>query len=177
MLTVLRAVDRWVLRLSLGTAMALLALMSVITFWQVLTRFVLERPSTWSEVTARSLMIWMVYLGLVACLRAGSLISVDLLIARVPPASRKFLAIAIAGVTLGVLGVMVWYGWAMTERTARQTIAGVSDPFFGQKISIGFIYAAIPVGAALSIVATLARLAEELTGHLVHRQGPATHDV
>jgi len=67
MLTVLRAIDRWVLRLSLWTAMALLALMSVITFWQVLTRFVLERPSIWSEVTARSLMIWMVYLGLVAC--------------------------------------------------------------------------------------------------------------
>ena len=177
MAALLTFVDRLVVRAALGLAMVLMVLMSCITFWQVLTRFVLERPSTWSEVTARSLMIWMVYLGLVVCLRRGMLISVDLLVTRAGPSLRRILAVLLAGLTLGVLGVMVWYGWSMAERTAGQRLAGLSDPISGSGVSIAWVYAAIPVGAALGILATLARLAEELRGEARHDLGPATHDV
>ena len=177
MIALLSAIDRLVARVTLATAMALLALMSVITFWQVITRFVLEEPSTWSEVTARSLMIWMVYLGLAVALRSGSLIAVDLLMEKLPAALRKVLAIALAAITLGVLAVMVWYGWLMAERTATQSIAGLSNPFTGNTISIGLVYAAIPVGAALSVIAVIARLAEDLAQGVPVHAGPATHDV
>src|SRR5690606_5887778 len=84
MIAVLRAIDRIVVSVSLGVATFLMALMSCVTFYQVLTRFVFERPSTWSEVTARWLMIWMVYLGLVATLRMGALIAIDLILELVP---------------------------------------------------------------------------------------------
>jgi len=177
MIAVLRAVDRLIVRLALGLAMALLALMSCITFYQVLTRFVLERPSMWSEVTARSLMIWMVYLGLVACVRGGALISIDMLINAVRPRLRRLLAVLIAGLSLGVLGVMVWYGWAMAERASGQTLAGLADPITGAPISIGLVYAAIPVGAALSMVAALSRLADEFAGTAEARPGAAAHDI
>jgi len=162
MLSVLQTIDRWVVRLSLGVAMVLLALMSCVTFYQVITRFVLESPSTWSEVTARALMIWMVYLGLVATLRMGALISIDLIFELVPDAVRRLLSLVIAAVTLAVLCVMIWYGWLMAERTSSQTLAGLVDPITGMRISIGIVYAAIPVGAALSVVAVLARLVEDL---------------
>ena len=177
MIAVLRGADRLVARAVLGSAMALLALMSLVTFWQVLTRFVLREPSTWSEVTARSMMIWMVYLGLAAALRSGSLIAVDVLMGTLPPALRKALSAAIAAVTLSVLGVMVWFGWAMARRTQFQSIAGVVNPFTGETISIAVVYAAIPVGAALSVIAVVARLAEEMAGQVVPVSGPATHDV
>ena len=177
MLALLRGVDRLVVGTALGTATALLALMACVTFWQVLTRFVFEEPSTWSEVTARSLMIWMVYLGLVAVLRSGSLIAVDVLMAALPAKLRKGLALVVAAISLAVLGVMVWYGWAMAERTAAQTIAGLTNPLTGGKISIGLVYAAIPIGAALSIVAVIARLAEDLAGGVEAHAGPATKDV
>ena len=177
MIALLSAIDRLVARATLGVAMGLLALMSVITFWQVITRFILEEPSTWSEVTARSLMIWMVYLGLAVALRSGSLIAVDLLMEKLPAALRKVLAVAVAAITLGVLAVMVWYGWLMAERTATQSIAGLVNPLTGSTVSIGLVYAAIPVGAALSVIAVIAKLAEDLAKGVPVHAGPATHDV
>ena len=164
MASILTAIDRIVVRAAMAVAMVLLALMSCVTFYQVITRFVLERPATWTEVTARSLMIWMVYLGLVAALRSGTLISIDLVLTSVPDRIRKAMATAIAVLTLFVLGVMVWYGWSMAERTSSQSLAGLTDPITGSSISIGLVYAAIPIGAALSVVAVIARLVEELFG-------------
>lgn len=164
MASILTAIDRIVVKAAMGVAIVLLALMSCVTFYQVITRFVLERPATWTEVTARSLMIWMVYLGLVATLRSGTLISIDLVLTSVPDRIRKVMATAIALLTLFVLGVMIWYGWSMAERTSSQSLAGLTDPITGSSISIGLVYAAIPIGAALSVVAVIARLAEELFG-------------
>ncbi len=172
MLRVLRTIDSLVVKAALGAAMVLLALMSGVTFYQVITRFVFESPSIWSEVAARSLMIWMVYLGLVAVLRSGSLISIDLVFDLAPEPMRKALAIVMAGLTLAVLGVMIWYGWAMAERTSSQGLAGLANPLTGRPISIGLVYAAVPIGAALSVIAVVARLAEDLG-----RSGPTEHAI
>lgn len=162
MLTALRAVDRVVFNVTLTLAMALLVTMAAVSFYQVTTRFVFEQPSTWSEVTSRSLQIWMVYLGLVAAFRTGSLMAVDMLQRLAPKGLKIVVMCAIAGLSLGVLAVMFWFGWAMAERVRFQTLAGVDNPFTGGGISIALVYTAIPVGAALSIVAVIARLAEDL---------------
>ncbi|GGK29702.1 TRAP transporter small permease [Salinarimonas ramus] len=163
MLTALKLVDRAVFHVTLTLAMILLVTMAAVSFYQVTTRFVFEQPSTWSEVTSRSLQIWMVYLGLVAAFRTGSLMAVDML-QRLAPKTLKIVVIcAIAGLNLGVLAVMFWYGWSMAERVRFQTLAGVDNPFTGGGISIAIVYTAIPVGAALSIVAVIARFAEEVS--------------
>lgn len=163
MLTALKLVDRTVFHVTLTLAMLLLVAMASVSFYQVTTRFVFEQPSTWSEVTSRSLQIWMVYLGLVAAFRTGSLMSVDML-QRLAPKRLKIVVIcAIAGLNLGVLAVMFWWGWDMALRVRFQTLAGVDNPFTGGGISIALVYTAIPVGAALSIVAVLARFAEEVS--------------
>ena len=164
MIRLLGRVERGVVASALALAAALLVAMACVSFWQVVTRFVFERPSTWSEVASRSLQIWMVYLGLVAAFRTGALMSVDLLLRSVPPRARVALTTAIGGLNLGTLGVMVWFGWSMAERVRSQTLAGVDNPFTGGGISIALVYAAIPVGGALCTIAVLARLAEELRG-------------
>lgn len=162
----LRLVDRTVTRTALGAAMLLLAAMACITMWQVVTRFVLDAPSTWSEVAARSLMIWMVYLGLCVTVRSGSLIAIDLLMRSLSGRARQALALVVAGVGLAVLLVMMRYGWEMMERAGRQSIAGLVNPLTGDTVSIAWVYAAVPVGAALSSVALVARLVEELAGEV-----------
>ena len=164
MIRLLGRVERGIVALALGLAAMLLVAMACVSFYQVVTRFVFERPSTWSEVTSRSLQVWMVYLGLVAAFRTGALMSVDLALRSVPPRARLVLTAAIAGVNLGVLGLVVWHGWSMAERVRSQTLAGVDNPFTGDGISIAVVYSAIPVGTALCAVAVLARLAEELRG-------------
>jgi TRAP-type C4-dicarboxylate transport system permease small subunit len=149
---------RWTLR----AAMALLVLCSIVSFYQVVTRFVLEDPSAWSEVTARALNIWMVYLGVAVAFRTGALIAVDYLVDRLHGRARAVLVAVIAGVSLGVLGVMLWFGTVMVMRAQSQMLAGVLNPFTGEGVSISLVYAAIPAGAALAIVGLIARTVELL---------------
>jgi TRAP-type C4-dicarboxylate transport system permease small subunit len=40
-------------------------------------------------------------------------------------------------------------------------LAGVLNPFTGEGLSIAFVYAAIPVGAALGVVGLIARTVEQ----------------
>jgi len=159
---VLSIVDRGLFWLPLGLAMALMAAMTCVTFYQVVTRFVFEQPSTWSEVTARALNIWMVYLGLVAAFRLGTLMAVDLLIGRLHGIARRLCVALIAAVSGAALAVMLWFGWDMAHRVRFQTLAGVVDPFTGDGISIAWVYAAVPVGAALCLLALAAHTAEAL---------------
>jgi TRAP-type C4-dicarboxylate transport system permease small subunit len=65
-------IDRYTTGLSLHAACALLAVISVLGLWQVVSRFVFEQPSTWTEESMRRLLIWMVMLGTVAALRQGA---------------------------------------------------------------------------------------------------------
>lgn len=161
MTSALRAVDRAVFHATLVLAIAILVAMVCVSFYQVVTRFVFSQPSTWSEVTSRSLQIWMVYLGLVAAFRTGSLMSVDMLQRLAPKRLELVVICAIAGLNLGVLAVMFWYGWDMAARVRFQRLAGVDNPFSGGSISIALVYAAIPIGAALSMIAVAARFAEQ----------------
>lgn len=162
MLTALRLVDRTVFHVTLTLAMLLLVGMACVSFYQVITRFVFAQPSTWSEVTSRSMQIWMVYLGLVAAFRTGSLMAVDMLQRLAPRTLKMVVMTVIAGLNLGVLSVMVWWGWDMAYRVRFQTLAGVDNPFTGGGISIALVYTAIPVGAALAIVAVIARYVETI---------------
>lgn len=171
MLTFLSAVEREIMRWTLRTAMVLLALAAAISFYQVVTRFVFEEPSTWSEVAARSLTIWMVYLGVAVAFRTGALMSVEFLYQRLRGTARVVLIAAIAGLSLGVLGVMVWYGWVMVGRVRFQMLAGVDNPFTGDGISIAVVYAAIPTGAGLAILGLIARTAEQVRDALAERAG------
>ncbi|MDF1584977.1 TRAP transporter small permease [Marinimicrococcus flavescens] len=166
MLDLLRRADRQVFRWSLRLAMALLVVMACVSLWQVISRFLLEQPAAWTEITARSLNVWMVYLGLVATFRAGALISVELLLAKAKGRFRAAVVAAVAGLSLGVLLVMLWFGIDMVQRARFQMLAGIDNPFTGGGISIALVYLAIPVGAALSIVAVVARAGEEIARSL-----------
>ncbi|HET8725907.1 MAG TPA: TRAP transporter small permease [Alphaproteobacteria bacterium] len=149
---------RWTLRL----AVLLLALTCCVSLYQVMTRFLFEQPSTWSEVVARSLNVWMVYLGAAVAFRTGALMSVDFLVERLGGTARAVLIMAITGISLGVLLVLFWYGVQMAGRVRFQALAGVFNPFTGSTVSIAIVYAAVPAGAALAVIGLLARTAEQL---------------
>ncbi len=171
MLAALSAFEKFLMRWTMRAAMALLVLACIVSFYQVVTRFVFEEPSTWSEVTARSLDIWMVYLGVAVAFRQGALMAVEFLHSRTHGTARILLVTAISALSLGVLAVIAWAGWEMVGRVKFQMLAGIDNPFTGEGISIAYVYAAIPVGAVLSMVGVVARAAEEIAE--VRRTGSA----
>jgi TRAP-type C4-dicarboxylate transport system permease small subunit len=141
--------DRWLTGLCLSVACLLLAVISCLGLWQVTSRFVLEQPSTWTEESMRRLLIWMVMLGVVASLRQGALVSVDLMLRLSRGAWRQVVRWIITVVNLAFLSVLIWFGIDLVVRVRFQTFASMD-------ISMGWAYAALPVGAVLAVIAVIA---------------------
>lgn len=152
---VLRAMDRAVMWFVTAAAAMALALAAILAFSQVIMRFIFASPSTWSEATAQLLIVWMVHLGVVVTMRSGTLVSVEfirnLMGRRLQPVIELLIAIA----CLFFLGNLLVFGLQVVERVQFQ-----NHPALG--ISIAWGYAAVPVGAAFSIIATIARTVEQL---------------
>jgi len=127
--------------------------------WQVFSRFATETPSSWSEALVRIALIWMAYLGVAVALRAGALVSIDVAHRYTRGAVQRTVEAMALACVLSFMGIMFWFGWAMTERVQFQTIAGL-------EFSMAYAYAAIPLGALFAMVGAMAhfldRRAEEL---------------
>ncbi len=56
-------IERMTTHASMLLACAMLAVAAGLGVFQILTRFVLERPAEWTEVLIRFTLIWMVFMG------------------------------------------------------------------------------------------------------------------
>ncbi|MDQ2635220.1 MAG: TRAP transporter small permease [Pseudomonadota bacterium] len=126
-----------------------LALACLVGFYQVVTRFILHAPSSWSEPLIQTTLIWMVYVALAGAMRAGTLISVDLLVSISTGSLLKLVRAVIHLSVLSLLVIIFWFGCELVWRVRFQTIAGLG-------ISASWAYAALPTGAVLSALALLA---------------------
>lgn len=160
--------ERFTSRLALALAVLMLIVSVSMGFYQVLTRFVFNAPSTWSEVMARSAMIWCVFLAAAASFRGGYMMAVEVIYRLLPRRRLILIEALIAVCCLIALGVLIYFGIAMTWRVRNQMLSGLG-------ITIAWVYAAIPVGASFSIVAVLARLVAQATGR--ETIGPAETDM
>ncbi|WP_269900868.1 TRAP transporter small permease [Paenalcaligenes faecalis] len=138
------AICEGLIALTHGLAALLLVIATLLVFIQVITRFVFNDPATWTEVTARAVVIWMVFLAAGAAFRTGAMLALDLLHALLPQSMQRVLMGLISLLTLLFLCVLVWYGYLMTVRVHAQTVALLGIP-------TSWLYAAIPVGAGLAI--------------------------
>ena len=158
------AIERRLTRLALELAILAMVVVVALTFYQVLTRFVLGHPSAGSEVAARAALIWMVFLGLAAAFREGAMIAVDFLVDISPNRYRRVLFTVIGITSMAFLAILIWYGWGMTMRVRNQNLAGL-------QVTIAWVYAALPVGSALAVLGVVARYIEVMRNPGIGREG------
>ncbi len=159
----LLALDRVTTGLAQHLGCVLLAIVCGLGLWQVVSRFVLSQPSSWTEEVMRRLLIWTVMLGVVVAFRRGALVSVDLMLRSARGAWQTVVRSVITGVTVVFLGVLLVYGINLVSRIRFQTFASID-------ISMGWAYAALPVGAALALVAVLAQHVDPVNEELENAQ-------
>ena len=142
---------------ALRAAILFLIVAASLSFYQVVTRFVFDAPSTWSEVVTRSAMIWSVFLGTAVAFRHGAMISVEIVQTTLP--RRLGLALYLVAGALSILffAILAWQGWLMSGRVASQNLAALG-------ISIAWVYAALPVGSVFIMVAILAAMIRGAAG-------------
>lgn len=157
MAAVLLRLEHQLTRLAMLIAVVMLIISVTLSFYQVLTRYVFNLPSTWTEVASRASMIWCVFMAAAATYRGGYMMAVETIYRVVPKRFVLVLEVAIVLCSLLVLTVLVYFGIQMTLRVSSQTMSGLN-------VSMSYAYAAIPTGASFAIVAVLARLLAQMTG-------------
>ena len=142
--------ERGTTALATTLACAMLAASAGLGMWQIVTRFIIERPAEWTEVLIRFTLIWMVFLGVPAAFRVGAMVSVDVLYRWSGRRLRRVLDAMVAIAALLLIAVIVWVGWDYAQRGRVQTVTGLED------MSMFWAYLALPVGGVFSAVAVIA---------------------
>lgn len=130
--------NRWAL-------IVILAAMALLVFVNVLLRYLTNQSITWAEEVARHLMIWLTFLGAGPVLRHGGHVALENVQAALPRHLAVLLRATVALLMLAFFLFLLWFGWRYAQRTMVQTTAATGIPF-------GFVYASMPVGAALLVM-------------------------
>jgi TRAP-type C4-dicarboxylate transport system permease small subunit len=132
-----------------------MVLMFLATFANVLARYIFNSPIQWAEEFARYAFIWVVFAGAVVCTKRGRHIAIQNAVEALPPAVRRWVQVAADACTLGLAGIIAWYGWVLT-RSATQVTATLKVPQY-------VVYVVVPASAVLLFVHTLGDIRRRLT--------------
>jgi TRAP-type C4-dicarboxylate transport system permease small subunit len=118
-----------------------LALLALVIL-QVSTRYVLHSSLPWTEEVARMVLVWLVMIGASIAAERKEQYAISFIFDRLRGGTR--LAVLLGTHLLGIafLLALVFYG-AEYVRTNLQTV------YVATQMSKGYIYAAVPVGAAI----------------------------
>ena len=136
--TVFVALNRWLL-------IVILAVMSVIIFTNVGLRYLTSQSIEWAEEVARHLMIWLTFLGCGPVLRYGGHIAIENLQDSLPSGLARLIRTIIALLLTAMFASFVYLGLDYMDRTQYQLTPAT-------QISFATIYAALPIGMALTLV-------------------------
>ena len=135
--------------LDLVTSVILAGLL-LIVWAQVVSRYVLNSSLPWTEEAARYLMIWGVLLGVNLAFLNGYLISINFITDKLPERVQAVMGLVRKLCALFYTGILAYYGVFLAIMGAR-----MESPAMG--IQYTWVFAAVPIGAALLFVLFLLR--------------------
>lgn len=143
-----------------ATICLLMAAMVVNVLWQVLTRFILATPSSYTEELARYMMIWIGLLGGAYGVGQKSHLALDLISTRLTGARQKIVATVIAlsvlafafTVLLGGGIRLVWISFALGQTSGAL------------QIPLGTVYLVVPLSGVCVVLYAFGWLIEARAG-------------
>lgn len=138
---------RWLRGLDLLGA-ACLAVMVLLVAGNVLLRYVFNSGITVSEELARWLFVWLTFLGAIAALAEQGHMGSDLLLDRLGPRSRRWLALAGTLLMLGTSVLLLQGAWLQTRINwdVQAPVSGASMAWF---YASGLVFAACAIACLL----------------------------
>lgn len=133
-------------------------------FVQVLSRFVLKVPLSWTEELSRFALIWLTFIAASVALREGGHFVVDLVSHALSPKAKNYYDKAILLVELAFLAVLFYAGLEIVPVAHMQESAALD-------LHMSYVYLSIPCGAALMMINTLFKLFSK-TGAEESREQP-----
>lgn len=142
----------------------LVVLMSILVIdvlWQVISRYVLSSPSSFTDELAGFLLIWVGLFGAAYVAGKNEHLAIDLLVQRSGPARRKFLELFISiCIVIFSLTVLVIGGvWLVYTRFALDVKSAALE------IPLGYVYIVLPISGLLIIFFTIDNVIQFLKAH------------
>ena len=138
---------------------AMLAVMVVLVFGNVVMRYAFNSGFTISEELSRWLFVWLTFLGAVVALRSNSHLGTDMLVGRLGPAGKR--------ICMGIaLALMLYCLWLLFKGSYDQTIINWSSTSAVMEVSMAWFYLAGMVMAVLGALIVLSDLWRLVTGKL-----------
>lgn len=138
---------------------ALLALagfaMFGIAISNALLRYLFASPLVWAEELSRYAMIWGTLIGVAVAYRVGQHVAITLFADILPSKLLLLFRFTCHLLVLVTCALMIQSGWMQI-----MLLGGVAAPSSG--LTIGWIYAAVPIGSALLAIEAIRCLAADL---------------
>ena len=132
-------------------AIMLVSVITVVTSYQVFSRFVLNYTPAWTEELARFLLIWLVFIGSVIAYRKGSHLSVDFFLSLLPPRIMRIGMVLIHLISLTLIIALIIAG-------AKMLPVGGDKFSPGMKLSMFYPYLAVYLGGILLFIENITHL-------------------
>ena len=123
----------------------LLAAMTGAVFFQVLGRYVVTVALVGLDEVARYLFVWVVMIGAAAAMHRGEHTALHYFRDRLPPRGQALVRVLTEGAGMLLFLSLIKTSFVLVPNAQLQTSAGLSLP-------LGYVYAAVPVGAALILL-------------------------
>jgi TRAP-type C4-dicarboxylate transport system permease small subunit len=153
--------DKFQKRVNRVLEITLVFLMSVLVIdvlWQVISRYLLVSPSSFTDELAGFLLIWVGVLGAAYVAGRQEHLAIDILIQRSPPARKLRLLLVIRGlIFLFALAVMVIGGSVlMYTRFALQVKSAALE------LPLGYVYVVLPLSGLIIMFYEIVHIREIL---------------
>lgn len=126
------------------------SVLTIVTFLQVLFRYVFKYPAYWTQDVVSISFIWSVFLGSALAVREGEHIVVDI-IDRLPDTIRKVIVFLGSFAVLIFLVLLTYYGYQHAMNSMNQIIPSLNIPK-------GYVYLVVPFSGLLMLYYMLRNL-------------------
>ena len=147
------------------SAIVAAVIMTIMIFLQVIFRYLLKAPLSFSEELARYMFVWSVAMGAALALRKRKHIGVEAFVQWLPVRLRDQAKIVGSLLSLLFFGLLVWYGFVMVGATMDQLSPALQLP-------MGYVYLAIPSSGVVLFVCEIANFLESYLDSRIRQESP-----
>ncbi|MBX3607044.1 MAG: TRAP transporter small permease [Piscinibacter sp.] len=138
---------RWLDRLEEWIVMLMLAVMTGLTFVQVVLRYVFNTGFTWALELTTVFFAVMIFVGISYGVRIGAHIGVDALVKLLPPPLRRGVSILVVLLCLAYAGIVITGAWDYVDKMRTVGVELEDLP-----IPVWVVRAVLPLGYALMVL-------------------------
>ena len=148
----------------------IMGVMTILVTWQVITRFVLNSPSTITEALAKYLFLWLVMIASAYVIGKRDHMNLQLVLHKLNPINQiRFGVASEVIIFLFVLCVLVYGGGYIAVNAMSQMDSALPVP-------VGVVYLALPAGGILAAIDCLCNLTDFIKLYKQEKEEGVHHD-